>query len=150
MMSILISGPLPRGVTSKDVHDTVVATFRGAKKTATGSLSVQFVTEKKIASLNATYRNKRRSTDVLSFSSIEGKGMPKAPSKEFEWGDLFVCAPYAKREASRRSIPLSEEIIRLVSHGTLHLLGYDHATEPEEAKMFTIQEAVVERMSDDV
>lgn len=147
MMSVLVSGRLPNGITERRVHDTVVATFTRAKRKAAGSLSVQFVSEPEIARLNKTYRHKQRPTDVLSFSSQEGE-IPRAASQELEWGDLFVCAPYAKREASRRGITLSEEIIRLVSHGTLHLLGYDHATESEEERMFAIQEAVVERIAD--
>lgn len=147
MMSVLVSGRLPKGVDERRIHDTVVATFLRAKRKAAGSLSVQFVSEAEIARLNATYRKMRKPTDVLSFSSQEGD-MPRVASKEFEWGDLFVCAPYAKREASRRGITLAEEVIRLVSHGTLHLLGYDHATEPDEARMFAIQEAVVERITD--
>ena len=147
MMSVLVSGAVPRGLTPAQIHDTVVATFKRAKRKPSGSLSVQFVSEQKIAELNATYRGKRKPTDVLSFSSREGS-TPLIPVRELEWGDLFVCTPYAKREASRRRIALPEEIVRLISHGTLHLLGYDHATEVDEARMFGLQETVVEQITD--
>ncbi|MFA5935872.1 MAG: rRNA maturation RNase YbeY [Patescibacteria group bacterium] len=143
MMKVLVCGALPKGLSSSVVTATVAATFRQAKRTARGSLSVQFVTEAKIAKLNGAYRGKHRSTDVLSFSSTEGD-FPGASSKEYEWGDIFVCPAYAKREARRRSISLVEELLRLVSHGTLHLLGYDHANERDEMKMFALQESAVE------
>ncbi len=97
--------------------------------------------------LNKRYRKLDRPTDVLSFSSQEAD-LPKAlQSTLISWGDVIICPPYAKKEAKRRSLPLREELIRLLIHGVLHLAGYDHQTEKDEAKMFGIQEGLVEELT---
>jgi probable rRNA maturation factor len=75
-----------------------------------------------------------RPTDVLSFSSEDAGYL----------GDLAICVPYASREAKRRAIPVTEELVRLLVHGTLHLSGYDHATAKQEEVMFRLQERIVE------
>jgi len=150
MIDVLVSGTLPRGLSPALITATVRESFRRAKRVPKGSVAVHFVTENAIAKLNSQYRHIRRPTDVLSFSARE-EGMPDMPSRnDGEWGDILVCTPYARREATRRGIPLAEEVLRLVSHGTLHLLGYDHATERDEMRMFALQEAAVERIMERV
>ncbi len=72
--------------------------------------------------LNRRYRGKDRSTDVLSFPSA-GSGF---------LGDIVVSVPFASREARRRKAPVSRELDRLLLHGFLHLLGYDHETDRGE------------------
>lgn len=91
--------------------------------------------------LNLQYRQKDRPTDVLSFEA----GQKEADGERY-MGDLVICQAYAKDEAVRRGIPVKEEILRLVIHGTLHLAGQDHATLDEEAKMFGVQERVLSRI----
>ena len=71
--------------------------------------------------LNRRYRGKDRSTDVLSF-----------PAPPPLLGDLVISVPYAARQARRRGQRLSREIERLLLHGYLHLLGYDHETDGGE------------------
>ncbi len=105
--------------------------------------SLTFVTEAKIQKLNHDFRKINKPTDVLSFQvgpalhgiGEEGKSL---------LGDIVVCTAYARHEADRRGMTLREELIRLIAHGVLHLSGYDHATTEEEAKMFAMQERVVE------
>jgi probable rRNA maturation factor len=91
--------------------------------------------------LNAQYRHKDRPTDVLSFEAEQ-----KEADGERYMGDLVICQAYAKEEAVRRGIPVKEEILRLVIHGTLHLAGQDHATLADEARMFGVQERVLSRI----
>jgi probable rRNA maturation factor len=68
--------------------------------------------------LNHRYRGHDRPTDVLAFA------LP-APDGSL-LGDLYVCPAVARAEARERGIPVGEELTRLLVHGTLHLLGYDH------------------------
>jgi probable rRNA maturation factor len=107
-------------------------------------ISIRFVTEGEMKKLNRQFRGKDRATDVLSFATEEAL----AVEGEREAGDLVVCPAYAEREARRRAIRPREELVRLVVHGTLHLAGMDHATEPDEARMFRLQERVVEQVMD--
>ena len=123
--------------------------YRNAKE-----VGVRFVSEAEMQRLNKTYRGKNRPTDVLSFGFLDSpqttdRRRKKSPVSSLQFmdylGDLAVCLPYAKREAARRAIPISEEAIRLLTHGVLHLAGYDHATEKEEQRMFAVQERIVEQ-----
>jgi probable rRNA maturation factor len=86
-------------------------------------ISVLFCGDARMRALNRRYRDKDRSTDVLAFPS--GEAGPFL-------GDLVVSVPYASRQARRRSEPLPREIDRLLVHGFLHLLGYDHETDRGE------------------
>lgn len=73
-------------------------------------------------SLNRRYRRVDRSTDVLAFPAGAGGVL----------GDIVVSVPYAARQARRRGEPVSREVDRLLVHGYLHLLGYDHETDDGE------------------
>ena len=81
-------------------------------------LSVTFVGRDRMASLNARWKGHRRPTDVLAFS-LPNPGGAVA-------GDIYVCPWYAAREARARRIPLRQELLRLVIHGVLHVLGHQH------------------------
>ena len=72
--------------------------------------------------LNRSYRRRDRSTDVLAFP---GDGQTLL-------GDIVVSVPYAAREAARRGDPVLREVDRLLLHGFLHLMGYDHVVDHGE------------------
>ena len=67
--------------------------------------------------LNKKYRNKNKTTDVLSFNLGDKKNI---------MGDVYISVPAAKRQAKEYNISLKEELLRLAIHGTLHVLGYTH------------------------
>lgn len=109
-------------------------------------VGVAFMSEAAIQKMNQQYRKKNKPTDVLSFSSQEGLNIvTKDASEPIDLGDLMICPTYAAREAKRRGIDKGEELVRLLVHGTLHLMGFDHADEPSEHRMFRIQESIVEK-----
>ena len=87
-------------------------------------VSVYFCGDRRMAELNRRWRRKDRSTDVLAFPSVEG-------ASGF-LGDIVISVPYARRQAKRRGEPAAREIDRLLLHGYLHLLGYDHETDEGE------------------
>lgn len=68
--------------------------------------------------LNLEWKGHDRPTDVLAFALPQPDGTLH--------GDIYICRVVAQREARRRGIAVSEELRRLVIHGTLHVLGYDH------------------------
>lgn len=86
-------------------------------------LSVLFTTDKAIAAWNEGYRGKLGPTDVLSFSQQEGS-LSCLPSPSL--GDLVISIDTAKRQAKEYRVSFEKEILRLIIHGTLHLLGFDH------------------------
>lgn len=140
MIDVTQSGPSPRGCTRKRLAGAVKSAFVAARRNPRGSVALRFVTEKEIASLNRRYCGKDRPTDVLSFASPDGWA---GRSEAKEWGDIIVAASVAARNAKKVDIRPSDEVVRLVAHGTLHLLGFDHATPKDERRMIRIQERAV-------
>jgi probable rRNA maturation factor len=70
--------------------------------------------------LNLLYRGLDRTTDILSFSQIENS------NQHFILGDIVINLHQAKRQAVEYDLTLNEELKRLLIHGLLHLIGYDH------------------------
>lgn len=104
-----------------------------------GEISVSFVDPETIGDLNATYLGRAAPTDVLAFDLSDERGAV---------GDIYVCPELARVSADERGLELEEELVRLVVHGVLHLLGYDHPEGPgrEQSDMFRLQEAIVEQL----
>ena len=91
----------------------------------TGSeLSIHLVDDEAIAALNATYRGPKRPTDVLSFSLLEGE---HSEHRGRLLGDVVIGIETADRQARAARRTLDDEVARLLIHGTLPLLAYDHA-----------------------
>ena len=86
-------------------------------------LSVLFVGDHAMRSLNRKYRGKDRTTDVLSFSLREGMFPSIQPQV---LGDIVISIPAARRQANEAGHSLGREIDQLLVHGLLHLMGYDH------------------------
>jgi probable rRNA maturation factor len=99
-------------------------------------LSVVLCDDATIADLNGTYRRKPEPTDVLSFGQngapADGAAAPAVPAPrpargEPELiGDVVISVPFAARQASEGGV--RREVARLLAHGVLHLLGWDHDT----------------------
>ena len=104
--------PLPAAL----VRRVVGAVLRGERREAL--ISVTFLGRDAMRRLNAEHKGHDSPTDVLSFALADQGGRSV--------GDVYVCPWVARREARARGIPVREEIIRLVVHGTLHALGREH------------------------
>ncbi len=93
----------------------------------------------KIRRLNRLYRNKDSVTDVLSFPLYNSvKELKKLI--EVDLGDIYIALPYTKKQAKELKIPLEKEVIFLLIHGLLHLIGYDHErSEQDEKIMFDLE-----------
>ena len=98
--------------------------------------------------LNLDYRGIDAPTDVLSFSAQEdaedaAAQFVIAPEALEFLGDVVISFPYAARQASAAGHSTAREMHLLAIHGTLHLLGYDHATAEEEAVMWAKQDEIL-------
>lgn len=102
---------------------------------AAGELSVLVTGDAQIRVLNREYRRKDRPTDVLSFPQADGEG----PGRAALLGDVVISLDTARRQAREAGRPLNEELVRLLGHGLLHLLGYDHET-PDDARRMAAAE----------
>lgn len=86
-------------------------------------LSVLLTDDDEMTQLNRAYRDRNRTTDVLSFSQQEGEWPDLHPEI---LGDVVISLPTARRQAREQKHTLMEELIVLLVHGTLHLLGHEH------------------------
>lgn len=97
-----------------------------------------FVDDDFMKRLNREFTRRRKTTDVLSFGMKEGKNVGVEYSN---LGDIYVSLDQAKRQAREYSVSLKEETRRLVIHGLLHLLGYDHKNKRQAKIMKEKEEA---------
>jgi len=96
-------------------------------------LSILIVDDQQIAQLNRQYLNREGPTNVIAFSMRQGQFSDIAPNL---LGDVVISADNAHREAQNAGISMQTRFDQLLTHGTLHLLGYDHEnTEAEARKM---------------
>src|SRR3989344_900151 len=101
------------------------------------SVSLNLVGEGNIKELNKKYRHKNKVTDVLSFPISKEFKIQDSRFQILDLGDIFICLPFAKKEAKRENIDIEVKLARLTVHGFLHLAGYDHEkSEQESEKMF--------------
>ncbi|PIR78108.1 MAG: rRNA maturation RNase YbeY [Candidatus Magasanikbacteria bacterium CG10_big_fil_rev_8_21_14_0_10_36_16] len=125
-----------------EIKNIVFAVLKKNKKN--GDISVHIVGDKKIRDLNKNYRGKDKVTDVISFAIAEGESIVEMEEKDF--GDIFICLPQIIRQATENNISAREETIRMLVHGVLHILGFDHKKENEAKEMFSLQEKFVKKM----
>ena len=92
-------------------------------------LSVLLVSDAEMQRLNRDWRGKDRPTDVLAFAQGEGDG----GTPDGLLGDVVISVDTARRQARSGRRPLDREAERLLVHGLLHLLGYDHERSAREA-----------------
>jgi probable rRNA maturation factor len=93
-----------------------------------GDIEIAIVDDREMRRLNATFRGVHRRTDVLAFP-LE---TPQAGGQLV--GQIVVSAEAARRQSARVGVPLALELELLVTHGTLHLVGYDDR-DPVEAQL---------------
>ena len=106
--------------------------YKNLKVTDPYEVSVIFTDEEGIREINNNYRHIDRATDVISFAFAEGEGAEYAP---FLLGDIFICTDVVASHAGKYGTTFEEEMIFMVVHGILHLLGFDHHKAAERAKM---------------
>ena len=122
-------------------------------------VAVILVDEAAMEELHIEWMGESGPTDVLSFAQQEDQppsamGAPTNAAQlilppellaqqALYLGDIIIAYPYTKKQAERNDRALRTELCLLAIHGTLHLLGFDHATPEEEAEMWAIQNRVL-------
>ena len=105
-------------------------------------LSIPFVGRAAMSQLNRRYLGHHGATDVISF------GLSRAGKRGAVVGDVYICAEVARENARARGISAGEELLRLVVHGTLHVLGQDHpvGVGRTTSRMWRSQERILARV----
>lgn len=95
-----------------------------------GELSILFVDDTKMTELNRAYRGKSGPTNVLAFPMTEEAGRGVASGM---LGDIVISVDSAQRESEETGEILENTVYRLLVHGLLHLLGFDHELSADDA-----------------
>ena len=114
-----------------------------AAEKADSGVDVILIDDKFMKELNKKFTGRNGTTDVLSFGMREGgPDAMEYPSL----GDVYVSLDQAKRQAGEYGVDFSEEVARLVVHGVLHLLGYDHADKSGAKAMKKTEEMYLKKL----
>ena len=126
-----------------------VITWEG--KPENTEVSISFVNNEEIAYLNETYRGKVGPTDVLSFEcdgfddDFESNLIMQDDADiPFELGDVVIAVDVAQRQTKEFGTSFQEEIELLLTHGLLHLCGYDHIVEEEALVMESLERKILQ------
>jgi probable rRNA maturation factor len=117
---------------------------RAVNETAPGrdvDVSVRIVDEHEMRALNRDYRDQDQPTNVLAFPAGDAGFVP--PGERLLLGDIVVCATVVAGEAEEQGKPLDHHWGHMLVHGTLHLLGHDHATDRDAEVMETLERRVL-------
>jgi rRNA maturation RNase YbeY len=122
----------------------IAETLLRAVKQSRAELSIALVGDREMRPLNAKYRKKRKTTDVLSFFIDD-----QPPAGVPILGDVVISVEQARRQAQERGKTLKSEMVTLLIHGILHLLGYDHEKSPRQARiMFAYEQKLYAHLCD--
>ncbi|MDP6834351.1 MAG: rRNA maturation RNase YbeY [Prochlorococcaceae cyanobacterium ETNP1_MAG_9] len=106
------------------------------------TMGLQFTDDSTIAALNSSWRCKPETTDVLSFAVFD-EDIYMSGCQFIELGDIVVSVTRAEQQAQQQNHSLLHELRWLVSHGLLHLLGWDHPTAEKLNEMIGCQEQLL-------
>jgi probable rRNA maturation factor len=138
-MPVHVRDALRRKVLHRSRLQTLAQHILSEAGAADTELSVSVVGDRRMRRLNRQYRGLDRSTDVLAFAMREA---PKASRSML--GDVVISIDTAFRQARAAKHSVDREVVMLLIHGILHLLGYDHERNPREAhKMQGKEQAVI-------
>lgn len=102
-------------------------------------LAVRIAGDRELRRLNRQYLDEDHATDVLSFPA----GVAVAAGQEVHLGDIVISHQAVRRQAAEFGHPEESELLLLAVHGFLHVLGWDHASPPEEAEMTRLTMAML-------
>lgn len=117
----------------------LVGTVLEGEGTTGATVSVTFLSSSRMRALHRKALGSAMTTDVVAFPLAHGEAIV---------GDIYICPERARQNAKELGIRVKEEIARLVVHGTLHVLGYDHPPGPRRVRspMWRRQERYVRQL----
>ncbi len=136
-----VSSTLRRRVVSLERARKVAILALESERAGNAMISIVFVAARKIGMMNRIYLKKNRPTDVIAF------GFGTGSKGGVVVGDIYICPDVARKNAQEMKVSLREELDRLVVHGILHVLGYDHPESDRRiaSPMWKRQETILRR-----
>ncbi len=132
---------IPQSFVEKKI-DQILSTFSKSEC----ELSITFVSDKEIQDLNKQWRDKDSPTDILSFvqsDNVEDFDFWPEMEENQILGDMVISISAIERNCENFNVSFDEEVERILIHGVLHLLGYDHKTNDKTEPMLILQEKIL-------
>lgn len=113
---------------------------------STLTFELTFCNDPTIKEINATYRNKDKTTDVITFALFADDDNSIVIDKTIELGEIIISVDTLVKQAQENNNDVKTELYTLITHGILHLLGFDHQTQKDYDFVVGIQEAVIKNL----
>lgn len=128
--------PPERRLSLAFLRRAVTLAVREGGEEGPAEVSLTLTDDRRIQELNRDYRGLDKPTDVLSFSMLEGEALaPTPPGEPRLLGDVILSLDTSDRQAEEEGVSPRREVAWLISHGVLHLLGFDHPDTRQRARM---------------
>ncbi len=142
-MSIDIDDRAECGVDGAAVAAVIEAVL-AAEQVGEVEVGVVLLDEHEMQEINREHRGKDEPTDVLAFP-IDDDEDEDLDGVTRMLGDVVICVPVMARQAAENDVAIGDELVDLLAHGTLHLLGYDHET--DDGRMLARQDEIVANLA---
>ncbi|MFC1612816.1 rRNA maturation RNase YbeY, partial [Patescibacteria group bacterium] len=165
MLNIEINNTTDFPVNTKSVHRTVDKFYKFIDRLdlikVSKELSIAFISNKEIKKMNKIYRGINKQTDVLSFGNLDTNIRMNANDTNIAnkgnkngtffapplykggiqggYAEIIISYEQAKKQAKDKKITIKQEVEKLLIHGLLHLIGYDHRTDKDALEMEGIE-----------
>jgi probable rRNA maturation factor len=151
-VNIQIEAPFEGLIDEDWARNVVATTLAAAGIQAPTEIGLVIASDETVHDLNRQYRGIDETTDVLSFALCEegdrgSESFVMPPDETLHLGEIIISYPRAKSQAEERRHALRRELALLITHGTLHLLGYDHIEPEGEQRMRSIEARVLAETS---
>ena len=112
----------------------------------TVSFELSFCDDNTIREINRTYRNKDKATDVITFALFADDENAIIINDTANLGEIIISTQTLVNQAAENNNTIEKELYTLITHGILHLLGFDHLTQKDYDFVVGIQEAVIKNL----
>jgi probable rRNA maturation factor len=115
-------------------------------------IAIRLTSDAEVHILNRTYRQKDKPTNVLSFPMVDPEalgGLAKAGVPEIMLGDIVLANETCVSEAADKGIAVNAHATHLIVHGVLHLIGFDHITDPDAEEMEGLERLIMADLGHD-
>jgi len=138
-----------KNITIDSLHEFTIK-ISSELKIENSAINIIITDDEKIREINREYRDKDKATDVISFAYRENP-FPKIDEEIEDLGDIYISFETAYKQSIEYKVEFDSEVKRLLVHGILHLLGYDHERSKEDADiMFALEEKVLGKIFLDI
>jgi probable rRNA maturation factor len=142
MITLEIAEVYQDKVEADSLERAAVQTLTHEGLSASSGISIVVTDDAQLQNLNRQFLGIEAPTDVLSFPA----GFTDPDTGAPYLGDVIVSFPRSEAQASAAEHTVKDELQLLVVHGVLHLLGYDHLEKEDKARMWAVQEEILEEL----